>query len=589
MHPRLERRASTERRILAFEGLYFRLRAASALPQCSKLGGQLRTTVLAEKLAPLRARLESQRTAVRPVSRVWFELSDKAAFDQCIRLSLKWMESRAQVKLPPEAMRGGTFDVTDVLGANPAKAVRVEGNDGAIWAARLDWPDPTYPRTWVSEFFSERRVGHLSRFGAQLTCVLRGECPPYDVTRPTVVRHVLETLSAEADGWPLGDTISRLEKSEIHSLEELLYDPTRRLPVVVISESEDGKCRVSPNALARQIAGGAHIVHLSLDASWELTRSLGKRMSVFNGAVRVYLPGLSEETENPYQHPLWLLQDGKSDAFEKSMAARVLPFAFLRGAGSEDFPRYAILRDFAARHALARRPSSTEIDRLRNEFDVLNIEFNEAVEERDSWQSLALEEQSKRLAADADVERLKVENSRLDAKASALQHRIESRVAMDPIEGISDRALPSYDDLEQWAEDVLGEHVHIHQAALKDCKKNGHDSMLKRIEDVLIVIRDFVVPFRIYGGLDRRELARERLGELSMEDTPCFVDRDEAKRTAGYSVPYEGETRVLFDHIKYGNGYDNANQIRIYYFWDGERRRFVVGKMPSHLRNNLTT
>jgi len=53
-------------------------------------------------------------------------------------------------------------------------------------------------------------------------------------------------------------------------------------------------------------------------------------------------------------------------------------------------------------------------------------------------------------------------------------------------------------------------------------------------------------------------------------------------------VPHGHETRVLYDHLKYGTGYDNANQVRIYYFWDDEKQQHVVGKMPSHLPNNLT-
>lgn len=546
-------------------------------------------TVFAERLAPLRARMEAQRIAIRPVSRVWFELSDKAAFEQCIDLCLKWMETRSRVKFPVAAWRGQTFDVTDVLGANPSKAVRIEASDGAIWAARLDWPDPLQPRTWVSEFFVEHRQGHLSRFGAQLTCVLRGDCPPYDVSRPTVVRHVLERLSAEADGWALADTATKVDPSEIGSLEELLYAQSRRLPVVAISEADDGSCRIAPDMLARQIAGAAHIVHLTTEASWRLTHALGKRMSVFNGAVRLYLPGLSDETENPYQHPLWFLQDGAGQDLIQSIAARVLPFAFLRTHATEEFPRFAVLRDFSARLALAQRPSSTEIDRMRSEFNVLKSEFDEAAEEREAWQSLAQEEQAKRLAAEAEIERLKSENTRLDSKAAVLQHRLENRPDILPAEDKADRTLNSYHDLEDWAEEVLGEHIYIHQAALKDCKKNGHDNMLSRLSSALLVIRDYVVPFRTHGGLERRNLAREKLGELGMEDTPCFADRDEAKRTTGYSVQYEGETWALFDHIKYGNGYDNANQIRIYYFWDPSNRRFVVGKMPSHLRNNLTS
>jgi hypothetical protein len=122
---------------------------------------------------------------------------------------------------------------------------------------------------------------------------------------------------------------------------------------------------------------------------------------------------------------------------------------------------------------------------VRNELDVLKIEFAEMVEERDSWQSLAQEEEAKRLVADADAERLKDETSRLEAKAAALQHRLESRPNAGPIEKKADRSLRSYDDLEDWAEEVLGEQVHIHQAALKDCKKNGHQSMLGRIESAL--------------------------------------------------------------------------------------------------------
>jgi hypothetical protein len=29
-------------------------------------------------------------------------------------------------------------------------------------------------------------------------------------------------------------------------------------------------------------------------------------------------------------------------------------------------------------------------------------------------------------------------------------------------------------------------------------------------------------------------------------------------------------------------------RVRIYYSWDEVRQRFVIGKMPTHLRNNLT-
>ncbi|MCG3777282.1 MAG: hypothetical protein JW395_4160 [Nitrospira sp.] len=547
---------------------------------------QLLKTVFSERLAPLRARMQASRATVRPVSRTWFELSDKAAFDTCVELCLKWMGPRSQVKLPDQAWKGEAFDVTDVMGANPAKAVRISGTDGAVWAARLDWPDPENPRTWISEFFAERRSGQLSRFGAQLTCVIRGEAAPFDFSRPTVVRHVLESLSAEADGWSLPNAAVRIGKSEVSDFVGLLYEPNRRLPVITISESESGVTRIPPDELAQTVAGAAHIIHLSADASWELTRSVGKRMSVYNGAARLYLPGLTEDSEDPYQHPLFLQVDGGQD-FIKAMAARVLPHAFLTATEVDDFPRFAVLRDIAARQQLRTGSARSQTEQVRIELGLLKLEYQEAIDERDSWQALAQDEEAKRQASDAEVERLKEENQRLEAKASTLEHGLNAALETKPKETVV-RELESYHDLEDWADEVLGERIYIHQSALRDCRKNGHDKMLKRLSDVLIVIRDFVVPARIHGGLERYNLANARLTELGMEDSPCFVNREEAKWTAGYSIPYDGMTHVLYDHIKYGNGYDNANQIRIYYFWDEPRRRFVIGKMPSHLRNNLT-
>jgi hypothetical protein len=234
---------------------------------------------------------------------------------------------------------------------------------------------------------------------------------------------------------------------------------------------------------------------------------------------------------------------------------------------------------------------ANDIPTLREENLQLKAQLNEVGEERDEWDSLAYEEQNKRIAADTEIERLKAEIARLAAKSEALERQFQERTGTSAQEAIivPGKELRSYDDLEDWADEVLGEHVLIHNAALKDCRKNGHPNMLSRIADVLVVVRDYWVPAKLNGGREKRETVRNKLRALGLEDSPCFVDREEARRTAGYSVQYDGESRVLLDHLKYGNGYDNANQIRIYYFWDENRKRFVVGKMPSHLRNNLTT
>jgi hypothetical protein len=545
----------------------------------------------------LRTRVRQSRSLVRPVSRVWFELSDKSAFDDCIQRSVEWMAQRPRkyspprsgVDLPPEAWNGEAFDITDVLGSNPAKAFRVEAADGALWVARLDWPDPDHPRTWVSEFFVERRIGELTRFGAQLTCVEREPCPAFETTRPTVVRKVLETLSAEADNRPLADVVPILETPDVVDLIELLYEPTRRLPVIVISTHGDRSTPISPNLMAKRVAGAAHVIHVSQDASWAMTRTLGRRMSVFNGATRLYMPGLTEENEDPHQHPLWMHPTGDATSFVNLLAGRVLPAAFLREGIDQPFHRYSTVRDIVARQQLTHSARADASSQQSLGLELLELEKAEVSEDRDFWQALALEEEDRRRDAENELERLKEEVARLTAKAASLKFRLsEQSDACDSVEPEPDSPLESYDGLEEWAEKTLRDKVYIHQAALKDCRKNGHAKMLGRIESALLIMRDYLAPARETNDRALAEAGRQKLTEHGMEDSACFVDREEAKRTPQYSVQYEGSSRVLYEHIKYGNGYDNSNQIRIYYFWDENNSRIVVGKMPSHLRNNMT-
>jgi hypothetical protein len=289
------------------------------------------------------------------------------------------------------------------------------------------------------------------------------------------------------------------------------------------------------------------------------------------------MPGLSDDNEEPYEHPLWLPAGGRD--LLKEIGPRVLSFDFLRPNAANEFRRFSTVRDIALRQG---RASHTDIE-------LLKLEMQEIGEDREIWRGLATSEQDRVKALDAEVERLKVDLARIEAKNSALAYQIKNRPTNVKEDAPRRRSLESFDDLEDWADDVLGEKVFIHAAALKDCRKHGNEKMLSKIEAALLTIHDYVVPAKEFGGTELIEIAKKKLHELGMEDTPCFVDREEAKRAPGYSVSYGSETRVLYDHIKYGNGYDNANQIRIYYFWDEEKKRFVIGKMPSHLRNNLTT
>jgi hypothetical protein len=365
-----------------------------------------------------------------------------------------------------------------------------------------------------------------------------------------------------------------------------MYQGGRRLPIIVCSAGENADPELSAARLARRVGGAAHIFDLTAEGSWELSRTVGKRMSVFNGAVRIYNPGLSEELEDPFDHPLWIAPSRNGKNLQRQIADRVLKAAFLNEDIERPFHRFSRVREIATRRVLEQKVGN-ESDQLRAEVALLSEQAAEYADERDTWQSLAQTEQDRRILAEREAEKLKLEVERLESKIKAIERGYLA--GADPESAPApDRKLESYADLEDWADEVLRGEVVIHPAALKDCRKNGHVNMLERIEKALIVMRDYMTPARRENDIKMREEGDRKLAEMGMKDSGCFVNRDEAKRTPGYSVNYEGVTHVLYDHIKFGKGYDNANQIRIYYFWDDQRKRHVIGKMPSHMKNNLT-
>jgi hypothetical protein len=325
---------------------------------------------------------------------------------------------------------------------------------------------------------------------------------------------------------------------------------------------------------------------LDPEASWELTRLLDKRMSTFNGAVRIYMPGVVEDEEDPFQHPLWLAPpSGRNPRLIDTLAERIFPLGFRDSADDSQFWHLAQLRQTVSA-AEARLKSGTEAERLQAEITALNDQIEELKETLETAQALEEIAADNEKAAQQDVERLKDENDRLRAALYRFQYADGAAEALT--EKPADRRLASYDDLESWADEVLGPHIVIHRKALKDCRQNGHPDMLERIERTLLAIRDYWVPHKLKPGLERRNAALTALGKLGVEDEACFARREKAKEKPEYSVRDGDVTRVLYDHFKYGNSRNNAEQFRIYYAWDDENRRLIIGKMPSHLANDMS-
>jgi len=544
---------------------------------------------LAQALRPIRESMEPPRsTLLRPVSRISFMLTDTNAFEKAARFAVDWLASKTGGVLPPEALELKGFDTRGVEGYHPCHAIRVDDAQGSIWASRVDEPGsrPEAGETWSTELFVERRPSSFVRFGAQLTARRPVGALQLRPSRPRLVHDLLRTLSAEADGEALRESVARISGRDASDLADLIYRNGRRLPIIAVSTDERGGSQIDLRKLAVRLSGAAHLAALNPEASWELTRLLDKRMSTFNGAVRIYMPGVVEDEEDPYQHPLYLAPpSGQNPRLIDSLAERIFPLGFRDGDGESRFWHLAQLRQ-AASAAEARRKVGTEADQLRSEIAALNDQVDdlkEMLETAEALEKIAAENEK---AARHEVEQLKNENDRLRAALYRFQYVDVGQER--PTSKPADRPLQSYEDLEDWADEVLGPHIAIHRKALKDCRQNGHPDMMERIAKTLLTIRDYWIPHKLEGGLERRDAATTALAALGVDDEPCFTQREKARGKPEYSVRDGDVTRVLYDHFKYGNSRSNAEQFRIYYSWDDDKRRLIIGKMPSHLPNDMS-
>ncbi|KWA83746.1 hypothetical protein WL29_20490 [Burkholderia ubonensis] len=57
---------------------------------------------------------------------------------------------------------------------------------------------------------------------------------------------------------------------------------------------------------------------------------------------------------------------------------------------------------------------------------------------------------------------------------------------------------------------------------------------------------------------------------------------------AAYFVTWAGRRRFMDTHLLKGGGRDERYCFRLYFFWDADSQRAVVGSMPAHLDNSLS-
>ena len=274
-------------------------------------------------------------------------------------------------------------------------------------------PDKQVPgRIWTSEATLWRTPRHSPRFAARLI-VSSGEAE-LDVAPavPGYVRQLIDAIGLTSGGRRLSSCPWRIgNEQESDAFLDLLVDPGRRLPVVAISvmDSVKPELAIDLDKLAAGLCGLADVVTIPPEASWALTERFGKRLSVFDRAARIYMPGFDDDAD-PFGHPLWLgvrlatIDDAA--LVDRQIRARVTQFSTRAIRLGADILPFAQLRSVSRRAEQERLDArgasdSEKLSAAESRIAALNRELTEAK----SLEQYALEEADKaqRRAAEAEA------------------------------------------------------------------------------------------------------------------------------------------------------------------------------------------
>ena len=492
---------------------------------------------------------------------------------------LKWAEKRTGGRLPSAAWEHEEFDY--LAGGRNCAAVRILEDAQDIWAIRADDPDKNIARrVWTTETI----VGHQPGQRVLLSVRLLVSSPEQELQIEPAVPGLVQQLASEC-GLYHGTGQLSAEPWIIQSEDDTdllivtLTDPRRRVPVFVLSVPERGvdplTPLIDPSPVARATLGIAVIVVLPARFTWALTERFGKRLSVYEGAVRVYLPGFTDDA-NPYGgHDLiladrlstkesvshvsaWLRRVAATESLRRQRLGHdVLSYAAVRGR-SLDLARLRLEQEGASD---ARRLSAaqTQIDILKND--------------------LKTAEELLDLTAE-DVGETENRAQTAEAQLTAAGYRIQQLLDQIKTRGESPDAnmsLPSsWEEFSDWCEQNLVGRVLLSPRARREVKASQFKDIAIAGRCLLWLANEYRER-RLNGGDGDLRIQIEN----GIRNDRCGAD--------GFQIDWQGRRADVEWHIKNGGNTRSPTRcLRIYYFWDDASQQVVVASMPAHIRTGAT-
>lgn len=491
---------------------------------------------------------------------------------------LQWAQKQSGSNLPPEAWSQQSFD--HLAGGRNCYGIRICSDNTDIWTLRSDRPDTDIAqRVWTTEITIGVFETQMPRIGVRSLV----SSPEIDLliepAVPKFLREIAKQCVLKRREQDLTDVPWVIDSDkDADTLLNLLVNPERDLPVFVLTVPEDvgeSKPLLDADTIARATIGIASVVILPARFTWALTDRLGKRLSVFGGAVRVYLPGFSEDA-NPHDgHDLVLAEHLASPEGPARVSAWMR-----RLAANESLKRYRLGQDVLSFAAIREQSLDLASVRLKQEgasdtaqLLAANTQINALKD--DLAKALATQQwlSDEHTAAE---DRAKAAETLLTTAGFRIQQLTDQLKARGDTPDANIPLPTDWNDFSDWCEKHLVGRVLLSPRARREVRAPLYRDVSTAAKCLLWLANQYRER-RLAGGDGDLRIPLES----GIQNDQCGAD--------SFQFDWRGRRTDVEWHIKTGgNTRDPSRCLRIYYFWDDANQQVIVASMPAHIHTGAT-
>jgi len=391
--------------------------------------------------------------------------------------------------------------------------------------------------------------------------------------RPSLVPMLINQFGASRK-FELSDSSNILTVDGAKDLAQMIFSQKRTLPIVYVSATnfyDEPIKSINPDRIAVNLAGVAHVfVADSRFPSFTLEKIVGKSMSCYDGAVRLYWP-IQAENSGTMFHPLWVPRKIKEMGnFEDELFKTIAYFST----------------------GIKPKIGYEEVRRLKLTADIELLKEKNEIAEMAELYAQENDLLRKQVASMEDRERDHLERIKgLEFKTSTLVSVIES--FNKPEEENCQPIIGSFDSVEDAVEkfrkvypkssmEILGR---AHKS-VQECQYEKPEHVFKALE----WLENAYLEMRVSGNDKKKKKVSTTFEESCKEQTGMTYKSSQSEVTMGrnkseYFATWGGKTICLEEHIGRGSSFDPKSTIRIAFHYDSDSKTVVIGYIGMHQKN----